>query len=171
MKNIKEIITQNLITLRKQNKLTQIELAKKINYSDKAISRWENGEVLPDVEVLQQISEVYNIPITYLFEKHTEEKQKEKKVRDRDKINKVIICVITMCIAWMVATVGFVCLQVIYGYSYWQAFVWAVPTSCLIGLIYLQLIDYNFWLIFLIGIPVQAALVTAAFLKLDSPKQ
>ena len=63
MKNLRDIIPKNLIYLRKQHKFTQIDLAKKINYSDKAVSRWEKGEVLPDVEVLQKVCEVYDIPI------------------------------------------------------------------------------------------------------------
>ena len=59
MENLKDVIRENLINLRKEHKLTQIDLAKKINYSDKAISRWENGDVLPDVEILNSICNVY----------------------------------------------------------------------------------------------------------------
>ena len=43
MEDLKVIFAQNLIALRKQMKLTQIELAEKINYSDKAVSKWERG--------------------------------------------------------------------------------------------------------------------------------
>ena len=48
MGTTKEIIRQNLVKLRKEKKMTQLELAEKLNYSDKAVSRWENGEVVPD---------------------------------------------------------------------------------------------------------------------------
>lgn len=57
MKAIKEVLIENLISLRKEHKLTQLELAEKIGYSDKAVSRWEHGEVLPDVETLDKIAE------------------------------------------------------------------------------------------------------------------
>ena len=49
MENIREIVRENLVKLRKERKLTQIELSQKIGYSDKAISRWETGEVTPDI--------------------------------------------------------------------------------------------------------------------------
>jgi tellurite methyltransferase len=55
MENVKEIIAKNLTELRKANKLTQGALAEKLNYSDKAISRWEHAETLPDIETLCKI--------------------------------------------------------------------------------------------------------------------
>ena len=59
MDNIKEIVRENLVMLRKAHKLTQIELSQKIGYSDKAISRWETGEVTPDIETLNNLAELY----------------------------------------------------------------------------------------------------------------
>ena len=52
MEDIKNTIATNIAELRKTNKLTQLELAEKLNYSDKAISKWERGEAVPDVAVL-----------------------------------------------------------------------------------------------------------------------
>ena len=49
---LKKIVTENLIYYRKINKLTQLQLAEKLNYSDKAISKWERGESLPDLYIL-----------------------------------------------------------------------------------------------------------------------
>ena len=68
MKNLKEIISKNIINLRKANNLTQVELSKMINYSDKAISRWEKGEVLPDIETIQTLSEVFKVPMSAILE-------------------------------------------------------------------------------------------------------
>ena len=73
MENIKEIISNNIIMLRKQKNLTQLELGEAIHYSDKAISRWEKGESLPDIETLQLLSETLDVPLTYLFEEHSKE--------------------------------------------------------------------------------------------------
>ena len=53
MEDIKDIVAVNLTNLRKANKITQLELAEKLNYSDKAISKWERGESLPDVVTLK----------------------------------------------------------------------------------------------------------------------
>ena len=49
---IKNIVAKNLIELRKSRNLTQSELAEMLNYSDKTISKWENGDSLPDISVL-----------------------------------------------------------------------------------------------------------------------
>ena len=59
--NIKNNLSQNLIFLRKNEKLTQGEFAEKINYSDKTVSKWENGDAIPDVETLYLIAKVYDV--------------------------------------------------------------------------------------------------------------
>ena len=46
---IEENIAKNLIELRKEHNLTQAEMAQKIGYSDKTISRWENQSSMPDI--------------------------------------------------------------------------------------------------------------------------
>ena len=56
-----EVIANNLIKLRKSNGLTQKELATKINYSDKVISKWECGESLPDILALNDLAKLYKI--------------------------------------------------------------------------------------------------------------
>ena len=65
----KSIIANNIIELRKSKKWTQIELAEKLNYSDKAISKWERAESLPDVTVLQQIAALFSVSVDYLDRK------------------------------------------------------------------------------------------------------
>ena len=70
MKAIKEVLIENLISLRKEHKLTQLELAEKIGYSDKAVSRWEHGEVLPDVETLDTPLVTYGNLLSALLEEH-----------------------------------------------------------------------------------------------------
>ena len=66
MENLNLIIAKNLTALRKKNKLTQIELAKLLSYSDKAISKWENGESVPSVDVLYRISKIYNVSLDFI---------------------------------------------------------------------------------------------------------
>jgi len=188
MKSIREIISSNIIRLRKKNKLTQIELARKINFSDKAVSRWENGEVLPDVETLENLANVFDVSLTYLIEEHDDEEINKK---PKITYNQVMLQAFTICIIWTIATILFVYLEVYYNYTLWQAFIWSIPVTCLILLefnrkranavfktvvrsvfswtlltaLYLQLLSYNLWLIFIIGIPVQATIIVAAFAK------
>ena len=57
----REIIAENITALRKSARLTQAELAEKLNYSDKAISKWERGDSVPDVLVLAELAELYGV--------------------------------------------------------------------------------------------------------------
>ena len=104
MKNIREIISHNIVSLRKQQGMTQLDLAQKVNYSDKAVSRWEKGEVMPDVETLQSISEAFNVPLAYLFEEH-------QKVSDsivESERNELLVKILMVLAVWTVATIVFV---------------------------------------------------------------
>ena len=69
---LKMIVAKNLVELRKNAKLTQIELAEKLNYSDKAVSKWERGESLPDVETLKRIAELYDVSVDALLKEQVD---------------------------------------------------------------------------------------------------
>ena len=74
--DIKEVIAENLLRFRTQANLTQAQLAELLNYSDKAVSKWERGESVPDIRVLMQIAGIYNITIDDLVSR-----PKEKEVK------------------------------------------------------------------------------------------
>ena len=65
MDEIKLIIARNITDLRRKNNMTQAELAERLNYSDKAISKWERGESLPDVTVLKSVADVFRVTVDY----------------------------------------------------------------------------------------------------------
>ena len=67
MENLNFMIGKNLQILRKKNSLTQAELAEKLNYSDKAISKWEKGESLPPIEVFYKLSQLYGVVLITLL--------------------------------------------------------------------------------------------------------
>ena len=52
---LKLTVASNLIKLRTDAGMTQVELGTKLNYSDKTISKWERGEAIPDAYVLTQL--------------------------------------------------------------------------------------------------------------------
>src|SRR5574344_850723 len=68
--NTKEIISKNIVGLRKKAKMTQQDLAEKLYYSDKAVSKWERGESLQDAEMLANIAKLFNVDVNYLFTDH-----------------------------------------------------------------------------------------------------
>jgi len=65
--NIKQNFAKNLIKLRKSKKLTQLQLAEKLNYSDKSISKWECGETLPDIETFTNIADFFGMSVNDLL--------------------------------------------------------------------------------------------------------
>lgn len=182
MKDVKPIVAENLAALRKKRGMTQAELAERLDYSDKAISRWEHGDTLPDMNVLCELCEFYGITLDYLTEKHdAEEEQITPSKAQKENETKIAMCALAVSIVWLLATVIFVYSNLINGASYWKAFVWAVPASCfvilrmtrtyrnsifsigissaliwtLLAAIYVQFLKYNIWLIFVTGVPAQ----------------
>ena len=69
---LKYNIAQNIYYLRTVNHMTQSELGEKLNYSDKAISKWERAEGMPDAFVLKQLSQLFNVSVDYLLSEHNE---------------------------------------------------------------------------------------------------
>lgn len=189
MENVKKTVSQNLIRLRKENNLTQAELAKLINYSDKAISRWETGEVVPDLETIYSLSEVFGVPVSEIIEEpRAEDKFKdraEKKDESRTISQKILSQIFLLCEIWLIITVVFVYLKLSRQTTLWQLFVWGVPASAMalwiynrrsnsnillficstvftwsfITCVFLHLLDSNPWYMFFIGLPIQGLLI------------
>ena len=72
MVDIKATIAKNIAALRQAGGMTQLDLAEKLNYSDKAISKWERGESIPDVTVLKTIADLFGVTLDYLLEEDHE---------------------------------------------------------------------------------------------------
>ena len=131
MEDLKDIVAKNLVDLRLKAGFTQLQLAEKINYTDKAVSKWERGEALPDIRVIVKIAEIYNISIDDLVSPHT-----EKKIKPKMHIGKkrLLITILSVGLVWFIATLVFMGLfffEVKYPYL---AFICA-PFVCSIPLI------------------------------------
>ena len=64
---VKARIGANIAYYRKQAGLTQVGLAEKLNYSDKAVSKWERGDSIPDVLTLMQIATLFGVKVDDLL--------------------------------------------------------------------------------------------------------
>ena len=74
MDDLKSAFAKNVSDLRNINGMTQLELAEKLNYSDKAVSKWERGESIPDISVVMQIADIFGVSVDYLLStEHTED--------------------------------------------------------------------------------------------------
>ena len=64
---LRRTVAKNIAAYRKSHKDTQLDLARKLNYSDKSVSKWERGEGLPDVYILAQIAQLYGVTVSNLI--------------------------------------------------------------------------------------------------------
>lgn len=183
MENLSFIIGKNLQILRKKNKFTQAQLGEKLNYSDKAVSKWEKGESLPPIEVFYKISQLYGVSIDNIV---GEEKIKTHLIETADMRKRYLhITLLSVLAVWFVALLLFVFLHIFAGEYYWMCFAWAVPTSSIVGLVFdtiwnkckimfwlitiivwtvllclaIQMLHFNIWEILLIGIPLQIGII------------
>lgn len=60
-------IGRTIANLRKKNKMTQLALAEQLGVSDKAVSKWENGQGYPDIVLFPVIAEVFGVSVDYLM--------------------------------------------------------------------------------------------------------
>ncbi len=137
MEDLKIIIAKNITALRQTHKMTQIELAEKLNYSDKAVSKWERGESLPDVTVLKSIADLFGVSLDYLVEEaHIAAPVPEQKpVSIR---NYAVVTLLSVLIVWFVATLVFILLDTFAPalQGKWLTFVYAVPVSMIVWLVF-----------------------------------
>lgn len=80
---IKKIFGQRLTEARKACGITQLSLAEKLNYSDKAVSKWERGESLPDVLTIMKIGEALGVTMSYLLGEEDKPKTPDRIVNER----------------------------------------------------------------------------------------
>ena len=109
MENLKFIIAENIKRIRESLELTQTEFAQKLNYSDKAISKWERGESIPDIIVLKQICDFADLPLDWLVTDHLQEQiilNKHKKKRAH-----IMITLLSVGLVWLIATLVFLILS------------------------------------------------------------
>ncbi len=139
MENIKQIIAKNITDLRKATGLTQLELAEKLNYSDKAVSKWERGESLPDVAILKQIADLFHVTMDYLVtEDHSAAIHERTHYQGRELRNRRIITGISILLVWLAATIAFVIIDLVSGSSArnWIAFLYGIPASMVVALVF-----------------------------------
>ena len=99
MEEIKQIAAKNIAALRIESKMTQLELAEKLNYSDKAVSKWERGESIPDVITLKAIADMFGVTVDYLITEHSE--NEKLPVNRHTRNNHIMIALISVAAVWI----------------------------------------------------------------------
>ncbi|MBQ3040117.1 MAG: helix-turn-helix domain-containing protein [Clostridia bacterium] len=191
-KDLKEIIAQNIFYLRTINHMTQYELGEQLNYSDKAISKWERADGIPDAYVLKNIAQLFGVTVDYLLTEHSEQDKKieKKPINTRGRalvLNVAMLSVVT------IAVFLFVIIALATEKYIWQIFIYALPVIAIVGIvfsgiwrrtfglflfisllvwsiiltIYFAMGSYVTWLIFLLGIPAQVIVFLSFGIKIN----
>ena len=131
MEDIKNLLSKNLLILRKSRNLTQLELANKLNYSDKSISKWEHGDAIPDIEVLKRIADFYDVTVDYLISDNSKKPDTPSITKSNNR-NKILITGLSTMLVWLVATIVYSQLNIWLNIHYWLVFVWSIPASFIV---------------------------------------
>ena len=138
MKDIKSNVAKNITELRILNNMTQMELAEKLNYSDKTISKWERAEFSPDISVLVEIADLFGFTLDYLVKtENIEEAVIEHKTKEI-KYNRRAVSYIAEGTGWIVAIFASIITTLILNQMtfQWLYFVYALPIVLIVKLIF-----------------------------------
>lgn len=134
---LKRAIARNITACRKQKGWTQMELAEKINYSDKSVSKWERAEGLPDVVVLTTLAGLFGVTVNDLLSDE-EPCAPAPEGKEHSLRTKVTVLLLSMGLVWLVSTVVFFILSVAApdmkntGY----AFIIALPVCAIVAVVF-----------------------------------
>ncbi len=136
---INQKLAKNLTYYRKTAGFTQAELAEKINYSDKSVSKWESGNGVPDIYTLVQLAEVYGVTIDTLLGDGA-----PVRVKKKTRAARALIMSLSSGIVWLIATLFFVTMQILApGRAWWIAFTYAVVANAIVLLVYASIWKYK----------------------------
>lgn len=198
MGKIEENIANNIEKLRKVNNMTQSDLANKLQYSNKTISKWERAESMPEISVLCEIAALFNVSVDFMTKEHNDKEFDKRDKEEKQELLRNVLVEVLWCIAsYFIATVVFIYAHLA-NTSYvdycWIAFIIAFALCSLIvslssrrhgyhiaALVSNSLLIWssitsvfcitlarsmdNSWMLFLVGLPMQAALFTQFFMK------
>lgn len=194
MEDLNNIIGKNICEYRKKANLTQLELAEKINYSDKSISKWEKGDGVPDIYVLKSLADIFNITVNDLI---SDDGGKKKKI-PMSEGKKNIIILLSIILVWFIAVFIYVILKwAIPTKRCWLAFIVALPVTfivalvlcsiwkkkiyglfCTSGLVWSLIVTFcvsfkidKSWLLYLAGIPMQVMVILWYVFIIDDRKK
>lgn len=144
MEDIKLIIAENIALLRRGNGMTQIELAEKLNYSDKAVSKWERGESVPDISVLKQISVLFGVTVDYLITPGHDAPPSDNEAEERGQMLRKkrrthgTITGMSVLLVWLIALIVFLSIDLPTNgiVAHWLAFAYACPVSAIVWLVF-----------------------------------
>lgn len=186
MNDLKSTVARNIAALRQGKGMTQLELAEQLNYSDKAVSKWERAESMPDISVLVDLCDLFGVSLDALV--RGEEPKPQEPPEKRPQYRRSVICLLSVLLVWFLAMTSFVMLNLFStGLPAWLSFIYALPVSMIVWLVFNSLwfrrrmnyliisilmwtalvsvhltflmLGTNIWMIYLLGVPGQLILL------------
>lgn len=137
MNDTKAIVAKNITELRIRNNLTQMELAEKLNYSDKTISKWERGESSPDIAVLVELADLFDVTLDCLVRSENVDDTVRKSKKITAGYNRRVITYIAESATCCIALFAFIITSLITSKAtfQWLYFVYTPPILLIIKLV------------------------------------
>lgn len=138
MEQLKMIIAGNIGQLRRDAGMTQLELAEYLNYSDKAVSKWERGESVPDIVTLKAIADRFSVSVDYLLRAdHPVETEIKRQYTKRQRRNHALITVMCCALVWLIAIFvhGGIRVALPDESKLWMVYMYAVPATLTVLLV------------------------------------
>ena len=147
---LRKTVAKNIAAYRKAHHDTQLDLATKLNYSDKSVSKLERGESLPDVYILSQIADLYGVSVSALIGEIQPPKESKPHYH-------MFILLLSLALTMAVATLLFSMFMICkVDYPAWMFFVYALPVCSIICIVFTSL----WWGILWQGVSVSALIWT-----------
>ena len=151
IENLKKNIKNNLIKYRKARGLTQAQLAQKLGYSDKTVSKWEREEGVPDIYILKEIADLYGVTVNDLIS-DSELKTSKSFLSKISRRNKILISLLSAGLVWLVATTIYVVLDLSISIKYLSnIYIYAIPLSCIVLIVFNSIWGRRIYNLFLIS--------------------
>ena len=181
-------VAENIATLRASRKMTQLELGEALNYSDKAISKWERAEAVPDAYVLSDLAAIFDVSVDWILTKHEKDEAPPRKSDHVARVRRAIT-MLSFFGVWTFATLIFVTLALVDIFE-WQVFIYTIPISLIVLIVfnalwggrvrcfllvaaliaslvltlYVVFLAHNYWLLFLLLAPAEICVLISYFL-------
>ncbi len=136
---LRKTIGKNIALYRKAHRDTQAALGEKLNYTDKAVSKWERGESIPDVYVLSCIADLYGITVSELIG------ESKPKIQTSPHLH-LYIFLLSAALVYVISTVLIVMFELFnVPFNTWLFLLYGSAVSALLAVIFTML-WWNVWL-------------------------
>ena len=135
---LRKTIGKNIALYRKAHKDTQASLGEKLNYTDKAVSKWERGESMPDVYVLSCIAELYGVTVGNLIG------ESKPRIQTSPHLH-LYIFLLSAALVYVIATVLIVAFEIFQvPFNSWLFLLYGSAIVAILGLVFTML-WWNVW--------------------------